>query len=122
MDILMKLEVKDKMDNFIRKNIVLFNSFKNVYLFGSILNINKVPNDIDILLIYEKFSSDLIDEINIIRSTLENLSGFFIDLTVLSVEEEKEVKFLKWINKYDGLYNEVRHLKNKKLTMNFRVK
>ena len=46
MDILMKLEVKDKMDNFIRKNIVLFNSFKNVYLFGSILNINKVPNDI----------------------------------------------------------------------------
>lgn len=28
MDILMKLEVKDKMDNFIRKNIVLFNSFK----------------------------------------------------------------------------------------------
>ena len=42
MDILMKLEVKDKMDNFIRKNIVLFNSFKNVYLFGSILNINKV--------------------------------------------------------------------------------
>lgn len=27
--------------------------------------------------------------------TLENLSGFFIDLTVLSVEEEKEVKFLK---------------------------
>ena len=28
-------------------------------------------------------------------STLENLSGFFIDLTVLSVEEEKEVKFLK---------------------------
>lgn len=100
MDILMKLEVKDKMDNFIRKNIVLFNSFKNVYLFGSILNINKVPNDIDILLIYEKFSSDLIDEINIIRSTLEKLSGFFIDLTVLSVEEEKEVKFLKRINKY----------------------
>lgn len=100
MDILMKLEVKDKMDNFIRKNIVLFNSFKNVYLFSSILNINKVLNDIDILLIYEKFSSDLIDEINIIRSTLENLSGFFIDLTVLSVEEEKEVKFLKRINKY----------------------
>ena len=94
MDILMKLEVKD-MDNFIRKNIVLFNSFKNVYLFGSILNINKVPNDIDILLIYEKFSSDLIDEINIIiGSTLENLSGFFIDLTVLECEE-KEVKFLK---------------------------
>lgn len=100
MNILMKLEVKDKMDNLIRKNILLFNSFKNVYLFGSTLNINKVPNDIDILLIYENFSSDLIDEINIIRLTLENLSGFFIDLTVLSVEEEKEIKFLKRINKY----------------------
>ena len=100
MNILMKLEVKDKMDELIRKNMVLFNSFKNVYLFGSILNINKVPNDIDILLIYEKFSSNFIDEINIIRSTLEKLSGFFIDLTVLSVEEEKEVKFLKRINKY----------------------
>lgn len=97
---LMKSDVRDKTEKIIRENIVLFNSFKNVYLFGSILNINKVPNDIDILLIYEKFSSDLIDEINIIRSTLENLSGFFIDLTVLSVEEEKEVKFLKRINKY----------------------
>lgn len=100
MNILMKLEVKDRIYELIRKNIVLFNSFKNVYLFGSILNINKVPNDIDILLIYEKFSSNFIDEINIIRSTLEKLSGFFIDLTVLSVEEEKEVKFLKRINKY----------------------
>ena len=97
---LMKSDVRDKTEKIIRENIVLFNSFKNVYLFGSILNINKVPNDIDILLIYEKFSNDLIDEINIIRSTLENLSGFFIDLTVLSVEEEKEVKFLKRINKY----------------------
>lgn len=97
---LMKSDVRDKTEKIIRENIVLFNSFKNVYLFGSILNINKVPNDIDILLIYEKFSSNFIDEINIIRSTLENLSGFFIDLTVLSVEEEKEVKFLKRINKY----------------------
>lgn len=97
---LKKSDIRNKTEKIIRENIVLFNSFKNVYLFGSILNINKVPNDIDILLIYEKFSSDLIDEINIIRSTLENLSGFFIDLTVLSVEEEKEVKFLKRINKY----------------------
>lgn len=97
---LMKSDVRDKTEKIIRENIVLFNSFKNVYLFGSILNINKVPNDIDILLIYEKFSSNFIDEINIIRSTLEKLSGFFIDLTVLSVKEEKEVKFLKRINKY----------------------
>lgn len=97
---LKKSDIRNKTEKIIRENIVLFNSFKNVYLFGSILNINKVPNDIDILLIYEKFSNDLIDEINIIRSTLENLSGFFIDLTVLSVEEEKEVKFLKRINKY----------------------
>jgi len=97
---LKKSDIRNKTEKIIRENIVLFNSFKNVYLFGSILNINKVPNDIDILLIYEKFSNDLIDEINIIRSTLENLSGFFIDLTVLSVEEEKEVNFLKRINKY----------------------
>ena len=30
MDILMKLEVKDKMDNFIRKNIVLFLSLIHI--------------------------------------------------------------------------------------------
>ena len=49
---LMKSDVRDKTEKIIRENIVLFNSFKNVYLFGSILNINKLQNYIDILIIY----------------------------------------------------------------------
>ncbi len=81
--------------NLIKQNMNLFNLFNKVYLFGSILSPNKIPNDIDILLIYSVYSEQLIENINHICNTLNKASKFPVDLTVLSVAEEKELKFLK---------------------------
>ena len=36
----------------IQNNIALFEQFDRVYLFGSVLDDHKEPNDVDILLIY----------------------------------------------------------------------
>lgn len=88
----------NNISNLINKQIKLFDSFNNVYLFGSILNIEKTPNDIDILLIYLEYSNDIINDLNIIYSVFAKLSDLPIDLTVLSVKEEKDTKFLKRLN------------------------
>ena len=85
----------DNISRLINQHVKLFNSFNNICLFGSILNVEKVPNDIDILLIYPEYSSVLISDLNIICSVFASLSELPIDLTVLSVEEEKDTKFLK---------------------------
>ena len=77
---------------------ILFNSFENIYLFGSILRSKKFPNDIDILLVYSKYSCKIITDLNSICSALEEISGIPVDLTVLSIEEEKDTKFLKRIH------------------------
>lgn len=98
MDILMNLNKTNYISLLIERHIKLFDSFDNVYLFGSILNINKISNDIDILLIYSEYSNKIINDLSIIRSVLEELSGLSVDLTVLSVEEEKDTEFLKKIN------------------------
>lgn len=84
--------------SLIKQHITLFDSFDNVYLFGSILDINKIPNDIDILLIYSEYSSKIINDLGSICSGLEEISGLPVDLTVLSIEEEKDTKFLEKIN------------------------
>lgn len=81
--------------NLIKQNMNLFNLFNNVYLFGSLLNPNKIPNDIDILLIYSVYSEQLLENVNQICNTLNKVSKFPLDLTVLSIAEEKELEFLK---------------------------
>lgn len=83
---------------FIKQNITLFDSFDNIYLLGSILDANRIPNDIDILLIYSKDSNKILNVINIISSTLESISGLPVDLTVLSIEEEIDTGFLKRVS------------------------
>ena len=98
MDTLMNSSAIDNISRLINQHIKLFNSFNNICLFGSILNIEKVPNDIDILLIYPEYSDVLINDLSIICSLFANLSELPIDLTVLSVEEEKDTKFLKRLN------------------------
>lgn len=85
----------NKISNFIIEHIKLFNSFDHIYLFGSILDPSKNSNDIDILLIYSKYSDNLINESNLISSTLEMLTKLPIDLTILSVDEEKNTNFIK---------------------------
>lgn len=86
----------EKIVSLIKLYIHLFDDFENVYLFGSILD-KKFPNDIDILLIYSKFSDNLICSTNNISNELQKILNFPIDLTVLSLEELKEVKFLNKI-------------------------
>ena len=75
----------------------MFEQFDRVYLFGSVLDDHKAPNDVDILLIYKQYTTKIIEEISRVLSSLENLLGIAIDLTVLSVEEEKDTQFLNRI-------------------------
>lgn len=81
----------------IHNNITLFEQFDRVYLFGSVLDDCKEPNDVDILLIYNQYTTKIADEVRSVLFSLENLLGIAVDLTVLSVEEEKDVKFLNRI-------------------------
>ena len=55
----MEFNTKDFVVEKILYHIELFKSFKSVYLFGSILNENRSPNDIDLLLVYKDFSNQL---------------------------------------------------------------
>ena len=81
----------------LRKNIALFEGFDEVYLFGSVLDDHKEPNDVDILLIYYQFTNKITEEISRVLISLENLLGISVDLTVLSAEEEKDTQFLSRI-------------------------
>ena len=78
----------------IRENITLFDLFDEVYLFGSVLDGTKSPNDVDVLLIYSEYSDVMIEEIKKISHLLERLIGLTVDLTVLSTEEERDTQFL----------------------------
>ena len=79
----------------------LFSSFKYVYLFGSVLISGAINNDIDILLIYDNYSDRLLTDLKVISDTLEEKLGLYIDLTVLSEEEERETNFIsKLKNQY----------------------
>ncbi len=85
----------------LRECISLFSSFKCVYLFGSVLIPGKINNDIDILLIYEEYSDALLDSAETISNTLEQQLGSYIDLTILSEQEEIDTGFLlKLKNRY----------------------
>ena len=98
MNTLINSNTANNISHLINRHIKLFNSFKDIYLFGSILNVEKTPNDIDMLLLYTEYSSDIISDLNIICSVFASLSELPIDLTVLSVEEEKDTMFLKRLN------------------------
>lgn len=82
----------------IRENIVLFNLFDEVYLFGSALDSTTPKNDVDILLIYSEYSDSIIEVSRRILQSLECIIGIPVDLTVLSVEEENDTHFLNRIS------------------------
>jgi uncharacterized protein len=94
MDTLTVLNRKDMVIQKIIYHIELFHSFENVYLFGSIISKKRNPNDIDLLLIYETFSSTLLRDLDEIRTIFDQLHGLSYDLNVLSSTEEKESNFL----------------------------
>lgn len=82
----------------VRKHIRSFDSFKQVFIFGSALESDEINNDIDILIIYATFSDEYANDLILFSNELEKESGMLIDITSLSVEEEKEIKFLDRIN------------------------
>ena len=97
MNTLIKSKTNKQAFDAIKRNITVFNHFDSVYLFGSILDGEKFPNDIDVLLIYSKYSDEIKNEAAIFSSLLEQECGLQVDFTILSVEEESETGFIKRI-------------------------
>lgn len=95
MDILMKsCRLNNDIIEQVKKHILPFDSFKQVFLFGLALKPNMINNDIDILIIYAEYSNEFGNDLILFSNELEKESGIFIDITSLSIEEEKEIKFL----------------------------
>ncbi len=74
---------------------MLFDPFKHVYLFGSALSPQVIPNDVDLLLIYTNYTAEISNALKEISDKLEQVLDLPIDITALSVEEERETAFLK---------------------------
>lgn len=83
--------------NLLSKHISIFELFTKVYLFGSVIKSNKEPNDIDLLLIYQKYSEDIFDAKNAIESFLNKLFDLGIDITILSEKELEQTGFIEKI-------------------------
>lgn len=88
-----KLDIIDKVHQVLKNEENLFNSFEKVYLFGSLLDRKRIPNDVDILLIYSTYSDKILEDKVEISSVLEYEIGMPIDITLLSMEEDKETGF-----------------------------
>lgn len=97
-----RLDVNLTIDTLI-KNIQLFQLFTQVYLFGSVVQNKEFPNDIDLLLVYGKYSDEIQSEKDYICSILEKKLYLSVDLTILSDEELLETKFLEKIGNYERL-------------------
>lgn len=95
MAILTSLEVIDKI---YKHNIEIFDDFEAVYVFGSILDVQKSPNDLDLLLVYSNYSDDSLRKMKLIRRMFETQIGLLVDLTVLSEREKQETNFLERLN------------------------
>lgn len=72
----------------------LFMNFEEVYIFGSVVSGKRIPNDIDMLLIYDDYKKDMLNEIEIICLQVEEKINIQVDLTVLSKAEIDETYFL----------------------------
>ena len=81
--------------NIVKEHLFLLKDIEHAYLFGSLLDANKKPNDIDVLIIYSDYTDKIRKQLQEFAKALKSDSGLPVDLTVLSYEEEKEVQFLK---------------------------
>lgn len=95
MHILTNFNETYRLSCLIKRHLQLFDSFNKIYLYGSILNSEKKPNDIDILLVYTEYSNYIMTDLNIISCFLANHNDLPIHFTVLSILEEKDTKFLE---------------------------
>jgi len=94
------MSIKSRIDipELLRKNLSIFDSFDQVYLFGSSLDQHLIPNDIDILLVYTEYSHRIKESTSRIYEELGKATDMSIDLTVLSVEEITSTSFLNRIS------------------------
>ena len=97
-----RLNVNPTIDVLI-KNIQLFELFTQVYLFGSVAQNKEFPNDIDLLLVYDKYSNEIQSEKDYIYSFLKKILNLHVDLTILSQEELFETKLLVKIGNFERL-------------------
>ena len=88
----------NKVIKLIRCNLAFLSAIKQIYIFGSVLDSNRIPNDIDILLIYDEYTDDVKHASKHIKNVLESEFDILVDLVLLSTQEEKEVKFLSRIH------------------------
>jgi len=100
MDTSTKSNLNKDILKYIIRNIELFRCYNNVYLFGSSLNKNTIPKDIDLLLVYSDYTDEIVHDMKQIRSVLEEALNLPVDLTVLSLEELKTTDFLKKVTNY----------------------
>ncbi len=78
------------------KNIAnSYKCFEKAYVFGSILDYRKCPNDIDIVIIYSNYSSELKRNIDNFKKEVRLLMNLPVDVIALSISEENEVNFIK---------------------------
>ena len=93
----------DIITNFLCRKHELFNFFDQVFLFGSTLKSNVIPNDIDLLLVYSVYNKKISNEIDFIKSSLEKDTLLPIDCTVLSMNELHEESFLSKVGMYQRI-------------------
>ncbi len=94
MRLLTNSEIIKKIKVVIEKNTDLFMDFEEVYIFGSVVSEKEFPNDIDLLLIYDDYKTDMSNEIKSIQLQVEKNINIQVDLTVLSKAEIDETCFL----------------------------
>ena len=88
----------NNIEKIILQHKKIFHFFNEVYLFGSAINDSRYFNDIDLLLIYTKYSHRIMIEKKILSKYLEKLFKINIDITILSKEELNQTKFLDRLN------------------------
>lgn len=100
MNVSLELNMDNNIIKILTENIQVFDCFEEIYLFGSILNESVIPQDVDLLLVYSKYSNKIIEASKRICSVIEENLCLPVDLTILSLEELKNTWFLKRIIYY----------------------
>lgn len=88
---------RERVLGFIRRKMDLFNAFRNVYLFGSVLSSEGLYNDVDILAVYDRWNGMIGEAVERAVNELEVGLQLPVDITVLSENEVREVAFLERI-------------------------
>lgn len=78
----------------VKKHLSLLNNAEHVYLFGSVLDSNKILDDIDVFIVYSEYNDTIQKQINEFETRLGIETKLPVDLTILSFVEEKQVRFL----------------------------